>query len=140
MDEEREPKTHELKTHSKAFDAIWFGEKTYEIRVADRDFRVGDRLFLREWDLDKKDYTDRCLIATVTYMTLPGEWGLPEDLCVMALGPRTFLIKDEISKPVPKTVTESQDYPLDFRRWSKEGVFARGCACEDDASCTCVTG
>lgn len=40
-------KVHELKTDPKVFDAVSFGEKTFEIRKDDRGFKVGDKLRLR---------------------------------------------------------------------------------------------
>jgi len=43
-------KTHELKCHPHFFAAISEGKKTFEIRRNDRDYRVGDRLDLREYD------------------------------------------------------------------------------------------
>jgi len=76
---------HELKTWPQAFQAIWDGLKCYEIRKADRDFSVGDNLVLYEWDQDSRCYRDRMIVATVTYMTNPGQWGLPSDLCVMSI-------------------------------------------------------
>lgn len=42
--------THELKTWSPEFRAVWDGTKTFEIRPAhDREFKVGDLLLLREF-------------------------------------------------------------------------------------------
>ena len=41
---------HILKSHPKYFDGLWYGEKTFEIRVNDRDFRVGDFATFREFD------------------------------------------------------------------------------------------
>lgn len=40
-------KTHELKVDQDAFDAVQDGCKTFEIRKADREFRVGDAILLR---------------------------------------------------------------------------------------------
>jgi hypothetical protein len=80
----REPMTHELKTWPDAFDAVYTGRKRYEVRVMDRDFCVGDRLHLREWDPDQK-YFGREFLAEITYMTSGGDWGLPPGLCVMSL-------------------------------------------------------
>lgn len=77
--------THELKTWPGAFQAILDGKKTYEIRVNDRDFQVGDNLHLREFDAEAGAYSGRELTVRVTYMTRGGEWGLPDNLCVMAI-------------------------------------------------------
>ncbi|MCH8852618.1 MAG: DUF3850 domain-containing protein [Planctomycetes bacterium] len=41
---------HELKNHPVPFRDVWSSRKTFEIRVDDRQFEVGDVLHLREWD------------------------------------------------------------------------------------------
>lgn len=76
---------HDLKCWPDPFQAVWDGLKTYEIRVNDRDYGVGDELTLREWDPKTETYTGREVSAYVTYMTRGGEWGLPVDLCVLAI-------------------------------------------------------
>ena len=89
---------HDLKCWHEPFEAIFDGRKTYEIRgVRDRDFHVGDRLRLREWVprvaldptdfgfIDKGSYTGRDLTVEVTYISAAGTWGLPDDLCVLAI-------------------------------------------------------
>jgi ribosomal protein S27AE len=40
--------THDLKTDPAVFSAVWAGEKTHEIRLNDRGFKVGDMLTLLE--------------------------------------------------------------------------------------------
>lgn len=76
---------HELKTWSGSFMAIAMGNKTHDIRKADRLFSVGDVLFLREWDPDLRVYSGRQVYVNVTYVTKLGEWGLPSDVCVMSV-------------------------------------------------------
>jgi len=76
---------HELKTWPHSFSAILGGFKRYEIRKNDRNFQVGDELFLREYRPEAQTYTGRTLVATVTYMTPGGQWGIPQDICVMGI-------------------------------------------------------
>ncbi len=40
--------THELKTDPAVFQASWDEKKMFEVRKNDRDFRVGDTLWIRE--------------------------------------------------------------------------------------------
>lgn len=80
--------THELKTWPGAFQSILDGRKTYEIRREDRDYKAGDTLHLREYDADTDSYSGRDMRVEVTYITHGGCWGLPDDLCVMAIKPR----------------------------------------------------
>lgn len=77
-------KTHELKTWPSAFDAIWGDRKHYELRKNDRDFNIGDNIILREFDDVSNSYTGRAVECEITYMTCGGEWGLPEDMCVLS--------------------------------------------------------
>lgn len=43
---------HELKIEPVYFDEVVSGAKRFEIRKDDRDFKIGDGLFLEEWDID----------------------------------------------------------------------------------------
>lgn len=80
-------KAHDLKTHPAPFRAVWDGIKLFEVRVNDRGFEVGDLLYLHEWrpETHKRGayYTDRRVLARVTYMLHGGQYGLPKELCVM---------------------------------------------------------
>lgn len=60
---------HKLKIDSKYFDAVLKGFKTFEIRKNDRNFKVGDKLILQEYDPEKQVCTGYELLAFVTYIT-----------------------------------------------------------------------
>lgn len=100
---------HELKTHKEPWEAVHDGRKRYEVRVNDRGFKVGDTLRLREFlpckncngsgqefdgymehfpccEKPHGTFTKRALRAKVTYMTEGGNFGLPDELCVLGLG------------------------------------------------------
>lgn len=77
--------THELKSWPKSFAAIVDGLKTYEVRVADRPFAIGDQVLFREWNPETKEYTGDDCQAAIIYLTAAGEWGLPPNLCVFGI-------------------------------------------------------
>lgn len=62
-----ETQTHELKTWSEYFFAVATGMKTFEVRKADRDFRFGDTLILKEYNPDTGYTGDECT-KTITYI------------------------------------------------------------------------
>jgi hypothetical protein len=74
-----------LKTWPVYFHALWSSEKTFEVRKDDRDYKVGDRLILQEYDPRAECYLDREIHADVTYKMPGGRWGIAEEYCVMAL-------------------------------------------------------
>lgn len=75
---------HELKIVPEYFKPVDEGEKKFEIRKADRDFKVGDYLILREWNRGK--YTDRYTIVQITYIYQgDGSYGLSEEYCILSI-------------------------------------------------------
>jgi hypothetical protein len=78
-------KQHELKMWPDPFSAVVIDQKRHVIRQDDRGFRVGDMLWLREWDPFSKEYTGRECRCVVLCKTNGGEWGLPPGLCVMTI-------------------------------------------------------
>lgn len=88
---------HYLKCHPRPFEALAVGVKTHEVRKADRDYRVGDLLVLREWVPDiqedktlssgdsRGEYTGREIQRRVTHITDRGTYGIPDDLLVMSV-------------------------------------------------------
>ena len=64
-----------------------YGAKTCEVRINDRDFRVGDVLELKEFDHERETFTGRFCTVHVTHVVHGGRFGLPENLCVMSIKP-----------------------------------------------------
>ena len=79
----REKITHELKILPEYFEAASTYKKTFEIRKNDRNFHVGDKLILKEWDGDK--YTGRQVERWVSYILYDWQAGLKDGYCIMAL-------------------------------------------------------
>jgi hypothetical protein len=68
------PRTHQLKSWPEHFAMAAAGLKPFEIRRNDRDFKVGDRLNLKEWiplGADRGKFTDRELLLDVLTVTEP---------------------------------------------------------------------
>lgn len=61
--------THGLKIQPEYFEAVITGGKTFEIRKNDRDYHVGDKLFLNEFDPVNQQYTGRRTRVIITYIT-----------------------------------------------------------------------
>lgn len=70
-------KIHELKVWPRYFEQVRIGNKTFEIRLNDRNFQVRDILILKEfiskeddnYYIEKEYYTDRELDCKITYIT-----------------------------------------------------------------------
>jgi hypothetical protein len=58
---------HQLKTLPQYFKAIWCGDKTFEIRLNDRNFEERDEVVLQEFE--GPDYTGREVDGFITYLT-----------------------------------------------------------------------
>lgn len=80
----REPMTHDLKTWPEPFKALKTGLKSWEFRRADRDYRDGDLLLLREWHEDD-GYTGDQIVRQVTWSLFGGTFGIPDDHIIMSL-------------------------------------------------------
>ena len=57
---------HQLKILPQYFQAVSIGDKTFEIRKNDRDFKVGDNIALSEYE--DGQYTGRSILAAITYI------------------------------------------------------------------------
>jgi hypothetical protein len=79
-----DPVEHDLKCWPEYYQAIADGRKMHEVRQNDRDFRVGDRLRLHEWDPVTRRASGRQLVRSVTYI---GTWDQKPGNVVMSLAP-----------------------------------------------------
>ena len=76
---------HELKILPVYFDKVRFGEKRFEIRKDDREYKVGDILRLKEWDVGY--YTGEEIDVAVRYILHDYEFpdGIKPGYCIMAI-------------------------------------------------------
>lgn len=82
------PRTHRLKTWPQYFRAVKRGEKRFEVRRNDRDFRVGDRLELVEFDPEPGfGFTGEEHHVDVAYVLLGPGFGLDAETVVMSIDP-----------------------------------------------------
>jgi len=76
---------HELKTWEEFFGPILTGNKTFEIRKNDRNYKVGDTLRLLSYDPIKEQYTGGVATRKVTYILEGGNWGLEKGFVIMGI-------------------------------------------------------
>lgn len=94
------PRSHELKTWPDYYECLVDGTKTFEYRRDDRGFKVGDTLYLREWEPTAWSigvatlgrYTGREMRRRVTYLLHAGT-----DFVVMALAE----VAEASARPAP---------------------------------------
>jgi len=77
--------THELKTWPEYFEEVMRGNKTFEVRRNDRDFKIGDLLLLKEWVAENQEFTGRYKFCVVNYILPGGKFGIGKDYVVMSI-------------------------------------------------------
>jgi Domain of unknown function (DUF3850) len=77
---------HELKTWPEHYEPVAADLKRAELRKDDRDFRVGDVLWLREWEPMTQTYTGRACWREVTHILRGGPW-LADGYAMMSVRP-----------------------------------------------------
>jgi len=83
--------THELKTDPDVFEQVFLENKNFEIRKDDREFKVGDGLYLRETkhtgaemaEGAPLEYTGRSIGVGVQYILRGPIYGLQEGWVIM---------------------------------------------------------
>ena len=72
-----------LKILPQYFNDVLSGYKSFELRKDDRDYKVGDKLQLMEWD---KEFTDRSCIRDVIYILRDVEkYGLKKGFVILGI-------------------------------------------------------
>ena len=82
-------RVHDIKLHHSVWSDVVGGKKPWEFRKNDRDYRVGDYLYLRWYD-DESDSFRNGFIARVTYIIHGPSFGVPDGFCVMTIVPATY--------------------------------------------------
>lgn len=94
---EGEAVTHELKTIYPFMDDVIDGRKCFEVRKADRDYRVGDTLLLTEYYPETKMYGDYTTTRTIVYILAHEAYpdGIREGYAVLGIAPVETTAKPE---------------------------------------------
>lgn len=61
-------KQHFLKTVNPYFQSVYMGTKTFEYRLNDRNFEIGDMVILQEYDNITGIYSGRVVYVKITYV------------------------------------------------------------------------
>lgn len=78
-------RTHMLKVWPEQFNDTATGRKTFEIRLNDRGYRVGDVLILREYDPVMERFNERACKRVVSHILAGNQFGLAEGFVAMSL-------------------------------------------------------
>lgn len=78
-------KLHELKILPKYYEKVRDGEKRFEIRKDDRNFKVGD--IIRLCEHNGKEFTGKDLLYDIIYKLDGGEYGLEKGYCILSIKP-----------------------------------------------------
>lgn len=77
-------KTHKIKIRPDYFDAILSGQKTFEVRYNDREYKTGDTVALMEFNAMTNVYTGRIIYRRIGFLTT---YGLDLGYCAFSLLP-----------------------------------------------------
>lgn len=96
---------HDLKIAPQWFAAHINGEKTFEIRSADRPFGVGDTLKLREFDVVRGEYSGREIEREVVGVLHGPAYGLAEGFCILSVTAAAPMSAQPSDAPAPRKMT-----------------------------------
>lgn len=75
---------HHIKCSPLYFQPMVDGDKRFEYRENDRDYKVGDMLVIEEYSIFTDKYTGRNIWFDITFI-FQGDLGLPDGYCIMSL-------------------------------------------------------
>jgi ASC-1-like (ASCH) protein len=84
-------KRHFLKTVWPYYDEVVAGRKKFELRLNDRNYKVGDHLVLMEWkiyygeDAKKPELTGEMIEVRVTHVFSDGQFGIQPNFVVLSI-------------------------------------------------------
>ncbi len=80
--EEGKPMRHRVKILPKYYQAVLDQTKNFELRKDDRDYQVGDIIWLDEWT--GEEYTGRNIALKIKYILRDcPEYGLADGYCIL---------------------------------------------------------
>ena len=135
------PRLHRLKTDPEVYQAVLAGRKTFEIRLNDRDFRVGDELLLMETTATGEaikagaplQYTGNELRKRVSHV-LSGYGLMPGWVCLSF--ERAAIATHVAKAPAARDVIAERERQVSAEGWTPEhddehndGSIARAAAC-----------
>lgn len=101
-------KIHELKVSDEFEEDLFMGVKTFEIRLNDREFQVGDILILKIYNMVTMEYKYPPLdefYYNVTYILTGEKWGLKPNYCIMSIEVNPSLNRDTLLQYAYKPIT-----------------------------------
>lgn len=86
---------HMLKCVDPYYDDVARGDKVHELRLNDRDFRVGDVLWIRRWHPVSLQYDGRVSCFRLVTYIMHGPWphgrpALMDGWCIMSMRPTDY--------------------------------------------------
>lgn len=76
---------HDLKIYPQFFDEIIKGDKKFEVRKNDRDYKLNDVIVLREYNPENELFTGRFLIKKICHILYGGQFGIEDGYCVFSI-------------------------------------------------------
>lgn len=106
-------KIHFVKTWTGYFDDVDSGKKTWELRINDRNYQVGDLVVLMRYDIKLKTYTGHMIEIEITYLYEGNQFGLIDGWCIFS-HVKTGTNQKTLEKMIEKYNAEQRGVSLNF--------------------------